>query len=112
MTYHPPTILLADYWSEQFFGLESDERFVLLLVGIGCLTGVIIISTAIVGTVVALVHQRRTEVELKREIADMKRDMLDQGLSAEDIEKVIEAMPPPEDGIGRWIDSWSKKRKK
>jgi hypothetical protein len=50
-------------------------------------------------------HRRRTE-------ADLKREMLDRGMSVDEIVKVIEAAAPPEDAAGRWIASWGKCGKK
>ena len=91
--------------SEVFFGLSEDERFVVILVAIGCGTGVIIAVTALVSNVISSVHRRNAEYELKRE-------MLDRGMSAEEISQVIETAPQPEDGVERWIASWGKCRKR
>jgi hypothetical protein len=41
----------------------------------------------------------------------MKRDMIERGMSADEITKVIEAAMPPEDATQRWIASWAKKCK-
>ena len=42
---HHAVLLAAsgeDYWSSQFFGLDANQRFVLILTAIGCVTTVII----------------------------------------------------------------------
>ena len=40
----------------------------------------------------------------------MKREMIERGMSADEITKVIEAAMPPEDATQRWIASWAKKK--
>ncbi len=50
------------------------------------------------------VHHLKQQIE-----AELKQDMLDRGLSSEEIEQVIEARP--REGIDRWINSWGKKQK-
>jgi len=91
--------------AESFFGIGEYERFVVLLVAIGCGTGVIIALTGIISGVMSSTHRRNAEYELKRE-------MLDRGMSADEITQVIEAAPPPEDGVERWIASWGRCKKK
>jgi hypothetical protein len=46
-------------------------------------------------------------VKEKQIEADLKRDMLDRGMSAEEIQQVIEASP--QSGFDRWMGSWCKK---
>jgi hypothetical protein len=83
-----------DRWTRTFFGLGQGQRFVVIIVAIGCLTAVLL------GTV----HRRRAEMELKRE-------MIDRGMSADEIAKVIESAAPPDDATQRWIASWGKNKK-
>jgi hypothetical protein len=90
----------ADTWSDSFFGLEGDERFVVLLVVIGCGTGLLISLGGFIGGVWCSVRQKQIE-------ADLKRDMLDRGMSADEIEQIIEAAP--KEGVDRWISLWKKK---
>ena len=99
------TMLLAatDPWAQEFFGLDADQRFVLILTVIGCATGIVIALTAIILSMINAAHRRRIE-------ADLKREMLDRGMSAEEVVKVIESAAPPEDPTGRWIDSWCKRK--
>jgi hypothetical protein len=85
------------------FDFSSDQWFVLALVVIGCATGVLISLAGISASVINAVHRRRIEESLKQ-------DMLDRGMSAEEIVKVIESAAPPEDATGRWIASWCKKK--
>jgi hypothetical protein len=40
----------------------------------------------------------------------MKRDMIERGMSAEEITKIIESASPPEDATERWSASWGKKK--
>lgn len=92
-----------DYWSGEFFGLEQDQRFVLLIIGIGCATAVIISVSGIAAGVYASVTRRRAEHELKQEL-------LDRGMSAEEIVEVIKAAPI-EDAASRWVEGWREKSK-
>jgi hypothetical protein len=41
---------------------------------------------------------------------DLKRDMIERGMSADEIAKVIESATPPDDATQRWIASWAKKK--
>jgi hypothetical protein len=93
-----------DWWTEQLFGLDKDERFVLLVVVVGCITGIILGSLGIISSLVGTIQRRRSEVDLKRE-------MLDRGMSADEIAKVIEAATLPEDGVQRWIATWGGKKR-
>jgi hypothetical protein len=85
------------------FDFSSQQWFVIALVVIGCATTLVISLAGIAAGVVNAVHRRRIEESLKQ-------DMLDRGMSAEEIVKVIESAAPPEDATGRWIASWCKKR--
>jgi len=98
-------VLAESVPADAFLGLGAEERFVVLLVAIGCGTVAIIALTAILSNVIGSVHRRNVEYELKR-------DMLDRGMTAEEIAQVIETAPQPEDGIERWIASWGRCKKK
>ena len=84
-------------------GFDPEQRFVIVLVVIGCAMGLIIALAGIAAGVFSAVHRRRIEEGLKR-------DMLDRGMSAEEIVKVIESASPPEDAAGRWVASWCRKK--
>jgi hypothetical protein len=84
-------------------GIDADKRFVLLIISIGCATGIILGTFGILSSVFSSVHRRRTEI-------DLKRDMIERGMSADEIAKVIEAEMPLEDATQRWIASWAKKK--
>jgi hypothetical protein len=86
-----------------FDGLEGDKKFALVTVVVGCATGVLCTLIVFISSTITSIHKRRLEV-------DMKRDMIDRGMTAEDIVKVIEAAPPLEDGTQRWIASWGRRR--
>ncbi len=98
---HP---LLADWGTEMFSGLDPSKRFALVVVVIGCATGVICTLVVFISSTITSIHHRRLE-------ADMKREMIERGMSADEITKVIEAAPPPEDATQRWIASWANKKK-
>jgi hypothetical protein len=91
----------ADRWADEFLGFDNDQRFVIVLTAIGCLTGITITLAGIVAGVTSSMHRRRVEEHLKR-------DMLDRGMSADEIVKVIEAAAPPEDAAGRLVANWGK----
>ena len=90
----------SDVWADSFFGLEHDQRFVVLLTLIGCTTAVLITLGAVFAGVWHSIKDKQIEAELKQE-------MLDRGLNATEIEQVIEAKP--REGLDRWIHSWGKK---
>lgn len=88
-----------DPWAEQLFGLDPSMRFSLLVVAIGCLTGVIITVVCVVTSAMSQAQQRRIETELKRE-------MLDRGMSADEVAKVIKASASEEPSGGlNWLRS-------
>ena len=97
-------LLLADWFSDVTRDMDHDQRFVVLIVVIGCVTGIICTVTMFALHTVNSIHRRRIE-------AEMKRDMIDRGMSAADIATIIEASAPPEDGTQRWIASWGKRSK-
>ena len=92
----------ADQWTDVFFGLDEGKRFVLLIVAIGCATGVICTIVGCLSGVINSVHRRRVEME-------MKREMLDRGMTADEVAKVIESSTP-QDGLDRWVASWGKRK--
>ncbi len=101
MSYMPLVIAQFEPLLGDFFGLEGDQRFVVILVTISCATAITIVFTcAAFGTWNSL---RNKQIE-----ADLKQDMLDRGMTAEEIEQVIEATP--KEGIDSWIASWKKNK--
>jgi hypothetical protein len=84
-------------------GIDADKRFVLLIIAIGCGTGIILGTFGILSGVFNSLHRRRVETDLKRE-------MIDRGMSADEIAKIIESAMPPEDATQRLIASWAKKK--
>jgi hypothetical protein len=93
-----------DPWTRTFFGLEQGQRFLVIIVAIVCLAAVLLGTFGIISSAINTVHRRRAEMELKRE-------MIDRGMSADEIAKVIESAAPPEDATQRWIASWACKKK-
>jgi hypothetical protein len=78
---------VPDPWADAFFGLDASQRFPLLIVVIGCITGFIITLICLIASAISSAHQRRLEIELKRE-------MLDRGMSADEVARVIETTVP------------------
>jgi hypothetical protein len=95
----------TDPWANTFFGLNSEQRFVLMLIGVGCATGILIGLPSVVLNLVGNIQRHRINTEFKRE-------MLDRGMTADEISKVMESTPMPEDGFGRWVASLGKNRQK
>jgi hypothetical protein len=90
-------------WSSFLEGIDADERFVLLIIAIGCGTGIILGTFGILSSVINSVHRRRAEM-------DLKRDMIERGMSADEIARVIECAAPPDEATERLIASWAKKK--
>ncbi|HMO87163.1 MAG TPA: hypothetical protein PKC18_19820 [Lacipirellulaceae bacterium] len=86
----------------EFFSFDPGQRFVLTIIALGCGTGVIISIAGMVSGLINSIHRRGVEQA-------MKRDMLERGMSAEEIAQVIEAAPPAEDALGRLVSSWRRK---
>lgn len=91
----------SDWWSENFLGLDAEQRFVVVIIAIGCTTAVLIVLSGVFLGVWNSVRHKQIE-------ADLKRDMLDRGMSAEEIEQVIEAKP--KEGVDLWIATWKKNK--
>jgi hypothetical protein len=78
--------------SETFYGdFSSDQRFVLCLVGLGG----ILVLILILGLITAFILESLKGKQIE---ADLKRDMLDRGMTPDEIQKVIQATPQ--------IDKW------
>jgi hypothetical protein len=87
-------------WAGTFFGLNQEQRFVLIIVGIGCATGIVVSLVAIVGSMLSSLHRTRADGELKREL-------IDRGMSADEIARIIEAAPPKD-----FLERWASRKKK
>ena len=93
------TTAIEENWSATFFGLDQEQRFVLLII---CVVGIPVLLIAIAGIIsgtISAVHRRRMD-------ADMKQDMLDRGMSSEEIARVIEASPPRD-----WLERWAARKR-
>lgn len=96
------SLLLAEGFLTTFIGgFDSGQRFVLALVAIGCGTGLTIAVVGIVSGVWQSVRRREAELELTR-------DLLDQGKTAEEIERIIR----PSDGFSRAVEGWTRGKRK
>jgi len=78
---------VPDRWAESFLGFGPEQRFALIIVALGCATGLIITLVCVISSAFSHAHQRRLETELKRE-------MLDRGMSADEVARVIETTVP------------------
>ncbi len=103
ITYLGALAYVDDYWTNLFFGLDAEQRFIVVIVALGCVTSIVLTLAGVTYYAVNSGHRRRAEAEFKREL-------LDRGMSADDIVKVIESASPPEDATGRLIASWCKKK--
>ena len=92
----------SDRWADLLFGLDQNQRFVILLVAIGCTAGVICTLVGCVSSAASTMHRHRLE-------AEMKRDMLDRGMNAEEIARVVESSQP-KDFLERWAAACNKKK--
>ncbi len=106
----PPFILAlenvvdARSWSDEFFfGLSQEHRFVLLIIGLLGAIAIMIVVPCVLAAVYGGVQRRQHALELKQE-------MLDRGMSADEIAEVIKAAPV-EDAASRWVEGWRAKRK-
>ena len=95
--------LIADPLTGLFSNLDPDHRFVLIIIGISCFTAICIILGGIVSGIWGSIRVKQIE-------ADLKRDMLDRGMSAEEIQQVIEATPAT--GIDKWVGAFCKGKPK
>ena len=93
-------LIVAQAATDILSGFDPDQRFVLTIIGIGCSTLLILILGGVFLGVWSSAKEKQIE-------ADLKRDMLDRGMSAEEIQQVIEAKPKT--GFDRWMTSWCKK---
>ena len=94
--------MTTDRWSELFFGLDQNQRFVLMIIAIGCATGVICTVIGCTSSMTSTMHRRRMEHELKQ-------DLLDRGMTAEEVARVVESTTP-HDFLDRIAASYGKKK--
>lgn len=95
--------LLADWGTSLFNDLNAGNKFALIVILFSCGTGVICTAIIFISSTITSIHNRRMD-------AAMKREMIERGLTADEITKIIEAASPPEDATQRWIASWAKKK--
>lgn len=70
-----------------FSQMAGEHQFVLILVSVTCLTAMVIATVSIIFGVFYNLHRKSCEHELKREL-------LDRGMSAEEIATIIQATAP------------------
>lgn len=87
--------------SEGFFdGFSTDQRFTLVIVALSSVALLALVLGVMMAGLWSSIREKQIE-------ADLKRDMLDRGMTAEEVQKVIEAAP--RSGLDRWMTSWCKK---
>jgi hypothetical protein len=99
-------LLLAqspDVWADTLFGLNQEQRFVLMIITIGCVTGVICTVVGCAAGTISSVHRRRLEQELKQEL-------LDRGMTADEVVQVVESSPPS-DFLDRIAATYGKRKR-
>lgn len=80
-------LLLAQSTTDIFSGLDQNQRFALIIVVIGCATGVICVIIGCLAGVAKSIQRGRAET-------DLKRDLVERGLRAEEIERIVAAKMP------------------
>jgi hypothetical protein len=88
-----PIYMLLTADTDYFFGIDPSDRFPLLIVVIVFGTVLIITTVGMLSLTARSIHHRRLEAELKR-------DLLDRGMSAEEVARVVEASS----GRGGWFN--------
>jgi hypothetical protein len=63
-------------------GFDGDQRFVLAIIGVTCLTLILIVLGCVTAAVWSAVRTKQID-------ADLRRDMLDRGMTADEIDKVM-----------------------
>jgi hypothetical protein len=97
-------LLVAQSASGYLSEIRPDAKAGLLFAALALGTLIVIVLGCVSWSVANSMHRRRLE-------ADLKRDMLDRGMTADEIAKVIESATPPEKGFDRWVASWGKNKK-
>jgi hypothetical protein len=78
-------------WTSFFMDIAPEQRWLLLVITIGCLVGLITTVAAIVMSSLRSIYKQRTETDLKRELVE-------RGMSADEIAKIIQAAAPENGG--------------
>lgn len=74
-------------WADFLHGIEPAHRWLLLVVAISCTMGVTISLAGIVMRSISSIQRHRAETEFKRE-------MIERGMSADEIATVIQSAAP------------------
>ena len=82
-----PAVDTTSGWVKLLEGIDADKRFVLLIIAIGCSIPIVLGGLGMITATIDAIHRRRTET-------DLKRDMIERGLSADEIAQVVEASAP------------------
>jgi hypothetical protein len=84
-------LLAAVDLSSYIEGMNGEDRTLVVAMILGTVVGIV----AIIGSTINRMHRRNAEIALKQ-------DMLDRGLSADEIERVLAAKSPDLDRRRRW----------
>ncbi|MEO0529672.1 MAG: hypothetical protein AAF266_03745 [Planctomycetota bacterium] len=85
----------AGFWTTLLADFTATQRFVLCLTVVGSLAIIVFIGLIVAIGTWEKVRRHEAEVELTR-------DLLDQGKSADEIEKIVR----PSDGLSRALKGW------
>lgn len=98
MTFFSTALLAQESYADvpAIFGLDPGMIFVLAMALVGCVTAIVIVSICTVA------GRLKNRDELR-----FKQDLIDRGMSAEEIDQVVRATPP-----GDWLERWAEGRKK
>jgi hypothetical protein len=77
----------TESWAGFLVGIDPSQRWLILVIAIGCSVGLIISLMGIVMNAITSMQRHRADTELKRE-------MIERGMSAEEIATVIQASSP------------------
>ena len=97
-------LISADWATDLVSGFDPGQRLALLIISIGCGLALILGLAGIISSSISSIHRRRAETELKR-------DLVERGMSADEIATIIETSTSPEDATARWIATWGCKKK-
>ena len=89
------SVLLASSASDFFADFTPDQRFTLTITVIICLT--VLLVSAIIAVLVSFAVMRERDSRF-----ELTRDLLDQGKTAEEIERIVR----PADGFTRSLQHW------
>jgi hypothetical protein len=80
-------------WADFVVGIDPHQRWLILVIAISCSVGLIISLAGIVMKSITSMQRHRADTALKRE-------MIERGMSADEIATIIQASPPKNASLG------------